>query len=437
MKRLLLGLLFANLFFSVLQASPNNTLRDKNQSFTKNLSNNSNLFPENRRIRVQQNLIGEVTAIDQSGLKMTVKTDAGASVSFSFNDKTSFRRIKPGETSITNAEQITFADIKVGDRILVPGGAANEQTPVARIIVISRQAINAQRDQEREARRARTVNGRVTAVNSEKKEITIQSRGRAAEAEILTVSTAGNVKFLRYAPDSLKVSDAVAGSLADLRVGDQIRVIGDRSSDGARVSAEEIISGSIMRTVGSIVEVNAARNEVVVKNGQTGQLMTVAIGKNTTLRRITDDVAKTLKERAKQRAERQNERSNQQNTGGSNPQTQQANRQNRREERRENRNANGGAQQGQGNRGLPQQFENLPTVTVAELKKGDAVLITGTGGADNARMTAVSVVTGDSDLQAILQRTQGGRNNSPNSPGLPGNVSGGNAPDDEDPRNRQ
>ena len=48
------------------------------------------------------------------------------------------------------------------------------------------------------------------------------------------------------------VRTAVAASFADLRVGDQIRVIGDRSQDGARVTAEEIVSGSVSRFVGSV-----------------------------------------------------------------------------------------------------------------------------------------------------------------------------------------
>jgi hypothetical protein len=303
---------------------------------------------------------------------------------------------------------------------------------------MAREAINAQRDEEREKRRARTIAGRITAINPERKEIIIQSRGRAAaaNAEAVTIVATGNVKFLRYAPDSLKLTDALTGSFSDLRVGDQIRTIGDRTPDGSRVTAEEIFSGSITRTVGSIVEVNAARGEIVVKNGQNGQTVTVALAKNTTIRRITPEVAETLKQRANQRAERRRERASQQPSAGNTTppvEGQQTGRRNR----RENRNANGGAQQAQGNRALQQPFENLPAITIAELKKGDAVLITSTSAVDTPRITAVSIVTGDADLQSVLQRSQGGRNNSPNSPGLPGNVGGGNngGDDRDEPKN--
>jgi len=66
----------------------------------------------------------------------------------------------------------------------------------------------------------------------------------------------------------------------------------------------------------------------------------------------------------------------------------------------------------------------MPTVTVAELKKGDTVLVTGSTGADASRVTALMLVTGDADFLRRLQRRVGDdlRNMSP---GLPGTVMGG------------
>jgi hypothetical protein len=80
-------------------------------------------------------------------------------------------------------------------------------------------------------------------------------------------------------------------------------------------------------------------------------------------------------------------------------------------------------------------FENLPALTIAELKKGDAVMITGTAGADASRVTAATLITGDADIIQRLQRFQrGGRGRRDNmSPGLPGNVSGGGTGDREQP----
>ncbi|HEY8562494.1 MAG TPA: hypothetical protein VIL74_19100 [Pyrinomonadaceae bacterium] len=374
---------------------------------------------------IQRNLIGEVTSIDPANGKMIVQTDAKEAVGVAFGEQTAFRRIAPGQTSLANAETIESADVKVGDRVLVPGYVAGAaQNPVRQIVVMARAAIEQTRTAEIDNRRARTTVGRIVAVNAEKREITVQTRGRG-NPETITVALAANARLLRYAPDSLKLGDAVAASFADLKPGDQIRVVGDRAGGEARVNAEEIVTGSVSRTVGTIEEVNAARGEIVVKNTQTGQNAIVVLGKNTTLRRITPEVAATLKERFERRNARRRER-NADNSSGQTPSDQTRNR----EQRRRERSADGQTS----NPNRRQLFENLPAIALGELKKGEAVLITGTrSGADAQRMTAVSIVAGDGELQQLLVRAQGGRNNDSNrSTGLPGNVSGGNAASDDD-----
>src|SRR5688572_11736043 len=82
----------------------------------------------------QQNLIGEVSAIDPTAGRIVIQTDAKTSVTVNFNDQTIFRRVMPGQTSLANAETIKITDIKIGDRVLVPGmSVAGEQTPVRQI----------------------------------------------------------------------------------------------------------------------------------------------------------------------------------------------------------------------------------------------------------------------------------------------------------------
>ena len=95
----------------------------------------------------QEQLLGEVTTIDASS-QMTIKTDAGKTVSFNTGDQTAYLRIAPGEKSLSNAQKITRADVKVGDRVLVSGGgtgADGQAAAVRRVIVVSKEAL-AQRD---------------------------------------------------------------------------------------------------------------------------------------------------------------------------------------------------------------------------------------------------------------------------------------------------
>ncbi|HVF54824.1 MAG TPA: hypothetical protein VM934_01660 [Pyrinomonadaceae bacterium] len=379
---------------------------------------------------VQQHLIGEVTAVDQATGQITVKTDAGSSVTVAVDERTIYRRMPPGQTSLERAEQITRADVKAGDRVLVPNGASASQAAARQVIVMAREAVAARREQEREDWRARGANGRVTAIDAAKKELTVEGRSREG-AETLTVVASGNVRFRRYAQGSLRPADAVPGSFADIRVGDTVRVLGNR--DGTRLTAEEIISGTIARLTGTVESVEASRNEVTVKDGATGRIITVSLGANTTVRRIPAEFAETLRQRREQRresgaagegqsGERRGRRRGEGNRRGEGGQSGQGGQ-------------GGERQRGGGGRGPQQMLENLPAITLAELKKGDAVAVTGTtSGGDASRVTAATFITGDAEILQRMQRRGGGRPENM-SPGLPGGVVGGGTGDRDQPRN--
>lgn len=382
---------------------------------------------------VRQHLIGEVTAVDAATGRLTVKTDAGATVEITPDEQTLFKRIPPGESSLARAEPITRSDVRVGDRVLVPNGTAGG-TP-RQVIIMARAALDQQREREREERRRRTLGGRVTGVDAARREITVQARGRDA-VQAVTVSVSEATRLLRYAPDSLRTEHARPGTLADVRVGDQFRATGDRDQTGARFTAEEVITGTVTRVAGQITSVDAARGEVTVRNEQMNETFTVALGQNSTLRRMPAEFAAQLAER---RARREQRRERREQSGERQPGPQDSPgprpRRNQEGDRGEGRDDNdrerGGRERGGGGRGprggggpgnFQQAFENFPAVTLAELKKGDTVLVTGTHGADATRLTAVSLVTGDAELLRLLQRGGGERNMSP---GLPGDVMGG------------
>ena len=375
----------------------------------------------------RQHLVGEVSALDAATGRLTVKPDAGPPVEVTTDEQTVFRRLPPGQTSLDKAEAITRADVRVGDRVLVPGGAGGGAA--RQVIIMARAALNEQRARAREERRRRTLGGRVTAVDAGRRELTVQARSREG-LQAVTVAASDATRFLRYAPDSLRPEHARPGSLADVRVGDQFRATGDRDAAGTRFTAEEVITGTVSRVFGQITAVDAARGEVTVRNELMGETFNVALGQHTTLRRVPPELAATLGERRARREERRGGRgerrpgredspgaragANPEGGGEGRPQAQREGREGRRRE---------GAGRGPRGGNFQQMFENLPAITAAELKKGDAVIITGTSGADATRLTAVSLVTGEPDLLRLLQRGAGGERNM--SPGLPGDVMGG------------
>ena len=82
-----------------------------------------------------------------------------------------------------------------------------------------------------------------------------------------------------------------------------------------------------------------------------------------------------------------------------------------------------------GGRNFQEVIESLPAVTLSDLKKDDAVFIVGTEGANSSRITAVLLLTGETDFISHLQRLQGrpGGDGQGLDAGLPGDVLGGGA----------
>ena len=374
-------------------------------------------------------LMGAVTSIDASSGQLTVTTDAGATVTITTDEKTSFVRLPPGVTKMDAATPITRADVRVGDRVLVPGGASTAalSSPARQVIVTSPAVTATSGGTTRggEEMRARRLVGRVTRLDPARREIVVQSRTREGSEDV-TVTAAAAARFMRFAPDSLRPADARQSSFNELKVGDQLRATGERSGDGARFAAEEIISGSFARVAGQVSAVDAAKGEVTVKSEQTGETFTVNVGKNSVLKRVSAEASEAF---AQRRGARREERRGEGNTAGgnNNDDAQRAERRREREARGEGRGGErprGGGGGGGGGGNLLQLLESMPTITVADLKKGDAVLITGSTGAGASRVTALMLVTGDADFLRRLQRRVGDdlRNMSP---GLPGTVLGG------------
>ncbi len=380
----------------------------------------------------QEQLIGEVTAIDAAG-QVTVKTDAGKTVSFNTGDQTAYLRVAPGEKSLSNAAKITRADVNVGDRVLVSGAGADGQVGAARrVVVISKDAL-AQRDaRNQDDWRTRGINGRITALNPQTKEITIAARSRQGLDTVVINASGGNVKILRYAPDSLRREDAQVSSFDTLRVGDQLRALGDRSSDGTHFTPEEIIAGSFARFSGTITSVDAAKGEVTIKDDQSGKTFVVAVSKNSTLRRLTPEfVERVAKFREEAQARRQaaaaNGAQNNGQPGEARSERTGGNRERAGSNQGESGERRGGFGGPGGGRGFQQLFEGMPAATVADLKKGDGVMVNGTPSvSDPSHITAITLTSGDAAIVKRLQQLQGRPGGQRNmSPGLPGDVVGG------------
>jgi hypothetical protein len=341
--------------------------------------------------------LGDVTAVDATNNRITLKTKDG-DITVVLDEKTEYKKVLPGETSLKNAEPATLADIGVGDRVLAQGRVADDKksVPAKRVVLMTKAAIAQKQEHDRQEWQRRGIVGRVASLNSETKEINLMMRAPGGERPI-TITSSDKVDFRRYAPDSVKFSDAKPSSFAELKVGDQLRALGDKSADGTRFTPEEVVSGSFRMVGGTITAVNAAANEITINNLQTNQPITIIVNKDSLMRRIPPEMAAMIAQRRAQAAGGAAPGGGQPPAQGGGPGSGQG--------------RGGGA----GGRDFDETLERLPPVVITELKKGDVIAVSSTTGVDPTRVTAIKLVAG---IEALMTRTQGPAGQSGQSPSL-------------------
>lgn len=375
-------------------------------------------------------VLGDVVAVDAKAKQLFVKTDAGSVVVVTLADTTTYKKIAPGETSLAKATDIQLADLAAGDRVLARGKPSEDGKSVApRMVVVMTKADIAQKhERERAEWKQRGIVGTVTALNPATKEITIQPLGGrpaspqgaqagaqagaqpaagaqqqpgaggppAPPAPVVVAASAPNVKFRRYAPDSVKFSDAKPSTFEELKVGDQLRALGARSEDGTRFTPEEVVTGAFRTVLGTITGINAAARELQIKTMPGDQPLTVVVSKDSDVKQVPAGMmggggpggpggggaAPAAGGGAPATAGGPG-------AGGGRP-------------------AGGPGGEGGGRRvmggggNMQEMLERLPTATFEDIKPGSMIVFSTTG-ADPARVTAIQLVAG---IDPIIQMMQ-------------------------------
>ena len=172
-------------------------------------------------------------------------------------------------------------------------GPADQKTIEATSLVIRTKAdFAAIAEKEREDWQKRGTSGTVTAIDAAARTLTIKAGQKS-----IAVQPSEKAEFLRYAPDSAKFSDAKPGPFAEIKVGDQVLVLGDKAADGASIKAEKVLSGSFRQLAATISSVNAATGEIVIKDLASKKSLTVRVNPDTTMKKLPETTAQMLARR--------------------------------------------------------------------------------------------------------------------------------------------
>jgi hypothetical protein len=348
---------------------------------------------------------GEVSSVTAGEIVLQTKNGA---VTIALSDKTEYKRVMPAEKpSLQTATAATFGDIGAGDKVVVSVimTADKKMNPARTVYLMTKADLAGRQAKEQEQWRTRSISGQVAAVNAQTKEITVTSRGMMGNETKIVLTPKDDAKFRRYAQDSVKYDEAKTSSLDEIKVGDSIRALGDKSADGAAFKAEEIISGSFQTVGGTITAIDAAKNEITITNIQTKKPMTVVVGQNSVLKQFPTEMAQRLAAfqtgggAAIQPPTGMRPPQTNQPSGQTNPSGQGA--------PNGMRPGGGGGMRGAG--GIDEMLERFPTITIADLKVGEMIAFSSTKSVTAERVTAIKLLSG---VEPFLKASQAAANNS-------------------------
>lgn len=349
-------------------------------------------------------VIGAIKAI--YGNAIDVAPDSGAEVSVTVDaTATHIRRIAPGEKDLKNATTLQLQDLQVGDRILVAGKASDDGKSLAAstIVVMKRSDVQAKQEQDRQDWQKRGLGGPVCAVDGSSGTVTLSVTGSCKTAtKTVAIKTSKTTVFRRYAPNSVKFDDAKPSSLQEVHPGDQLRARGDRSADGAELTADEVVSGSFPYVEGTINSVDASSGTISVQDLLTKKPVQIKITSDSQLHKLSPEMAQRMAMRLKASAAGAGAGVSAGKTGsspagataaGGQQSAGHGGAQGESPPAGATTGASGGVRQG-GATDLSQILARTPVATLAELNKGDAVVILATQGSPTTPSVAITLVTG-------------------------------------------
>ena len=355
--------------------------------------------------------VGTISAVGSGSL--TIKTDAGAERTVTVPDGIRLQRVAPGAKDLASAAVIHFSDLAVGDRVLVriaPEPATDPVTAIS-IIAIPQAAVAQKQQQDREAWQRNGVGGLVKSIDPGTGIIVITS-GAGSTQKTITLHTTPATILRRYAPDSVDFDKAKVAPIETIQTGDQLRARGKRNDDGTELAADEVVSGSFRNISGTISAIDKQANTLTLKDLITKQTVTVHINDEAQMRKLPDTMARMLANMTKPGGADASG-TNAAAPGAAAPSSAPATAPDG--QKRNPGAGQGSAQQGGDQAGgaaagrraggdLQQMLNRAPAIQLADLQKGDAVMLVSTQG--TSEVTAVTLLAGVEPLLQAPASTQ-------------------------------
>lgn len=355
-------------------------------------------------------VVGEVSAVNAE--KIVLKTNEGM-MDAVITSNTEYKRVSPENPSLKTAVDSTFEEIGVGDKLAVTGKISEDGKSVFtyKIFLMTKSSIQQKQAKESQEWQTRGISGKVEEINPQTKEITISIRNVLGETKSV-ITPKEDAIFRRYALNSNKYSESIESNFADIKQGDMIRALGDKSEDGTKFAAEELISGAFQTTAGTVTAVNPETNEITINDITTKKDVIVVVGKSSVVKEFPSELAQRLARFQMMRASGMMPQRGADGRGGGNGEGE------RPGGGRGGDRAGGGEGEGRGGMGaggemrggsIDQMLERFPDITVADIKVGQMIAVSSTKTENAEKITAIKLLAGVEPFLTQPQMAAGGR----------------------------
>ena len=354
---------------------------------------------------------GDVVSVSDS--KIVLKTKDG-DIEAALSASTEYKRVPPDNPSLKAAVASQLSDISAGDKLLVTGvfGDDKKVLPARAVYLMSKSDIAQKNAKETERWATRGISGRVASVSPSTNQVTIEVRGLMNSTSVV-VTPKSDAIFKRYKQDSVKYSEAVESTIADIKQGDMLRAVGDRGTEGTTFTAEEILTGAFQTVAGTVKSIDTTTNEVVVTQAGTNTDVTIAITPNSAVKRFPEEMAQRMAGMGAMGggAAGQPSQGGIRPAGGA-PAGGQPGGQGQRPAGLgpggPGRGMGGGGARG----GIDDMFERFPVISISDLKPGDVIAVSSSKNGGSQKINAIKLLAGVGPfLQAAQMQAaaQGGR----------------------------
>lgn len=343
-------------------------------------------------------VVGTITKVDVSAKVISIKTEKG-DTTVKYSDLTKLLLLPAGEMDPTKGAAAKADAFEAGDRLELARVQTKDPTGLPASSVIVKKAADVIKEAAQKAAEWQTqaVSGFADSVDVAAKKISMKVKGAAGTPDKdVALDISGRVSYQRFSDKTFayEIADASA-----IKPGDHLRVLGAKNADVTQIRVTDLAADSIKQIGATVKSIDAATGQIQATD-TAKKTVVIMIHPTTKVKRLDDPTALMIARIVNPTF---------QGTGG--------------------RGGGGGGAAGGGGgggrgfggqaggggapggsgfggrgggggrgRGGANQIQTLvdqqPDIKIADLKPGEAIIVSGPGSADSSNLTATMVLAG-------------------------------------------